>query len=289
MLRNLTFALLVLLVFSFSWSCQPSGHRSGLESLVDKVVGAFTKQRPLAIENGKIFKKEGRKYLYGGEQPHEHFDITNCSLKDDQFHYGIGREKFPALIEPQFISVTQADTSFKSEDRFLLLQKGPVTKAYSVRDLTRHEVVNDMVDGEPVMAVYCILADLGAIYHRKIGGKTFTFALTGYTYFDNNVWDGMDGFVLWDRETESMWWPLTGEAVSGRLKGTPMRVMDQQYWSQTTWEDISTNYKNALILEPGQDFMPPKSWEKYQKTEVLEGEGEHIAPRWGENRSLSGS
>ncbi len=281
--------LLVFLVYVFLGSCQPENRNPEQVADVKPVGKAVTKQRPLAIENGKIFDKEGRKYLYGGEKPHEHFDITNSSLKDEQFHYGIGREKFPALIEPQFISVAQADTSFESEDRFLLLQKGSVTKAYSVRDLTRHEVVNDVVDGEPVMAVYCILSDLGAIYNRKIDGETFTFALTGYTYFDKDVWDGLDGFVLWDRETESMWWPLTGEAVSGSLKGTPMQVMDQKNWSQTTWEDISSNYKNALILKPGQDFNPPESWEKYPNTGILEAEGEQIAPRWGENNSLGGS
>lgn len=267
----------LFLFLSLFWACQPR------ESATE------TKQRPLAIEHGKIFEKDGRKYLYGGKKEHQHFDITNCSLKDEQFHYGIGREKFPALIEPEFISIADADTMFEAEDRFLLLKKGNTTKAYSVRDLTRHEVVNDMADGEPVMAVYCILADLGAIYHREIDGDTFTFALTGYTYFDHDVWDGMDGFVLWDRETESMWWPLTGESVSGSLKGTPMKVMDEQYWSQTTWSDITTNYPDARVLKSGQDFEPPESWEKYQKTSGSKVDGEKIAPRWGENNSLSGS
>ena len=29
-------------------------------------------------------------------------------------------------------------------------------------------------------------------------------------------------FVLWDRDTESLWWPLAGTAVSGPMIGRPL-------------------------------------------------------------------
>ena len=276
----------LLMLWCVFYACKPQAAVEGNEVEGQETVTPV-EERPLAIENGKFFEKDGKRYLYGGEKENQHFDVTNSSLNEEQFHYGIGREKFPALISPQFITVWQADTSFEDEDRFLLLVKSTPPKAYSIRDLTRHEVVNDVVEGEPIMAAYCILADLGAIYHREIGGKEFTFALTGYTYFDPGVWDGMDGFLLWDRETESMWWPLIGESVSGALKGTPMKVMDEKYWSQTTWKDVKSNYPNARILKPGQDFTPPNSWPAYQDITDLKVDGESIAPRWGENNSVT--
>jgi hypothetical protein len=43
--------------------------------------------------------------LYGGKDSLQHFNITNYDLKDEQFHYGIGRKRFPALLKPEFISV----------------------------------------------------------------------------------------------------------------------------------------------------------------------------------------
>ncbi len=289
LLNNVKLSLLVLLLTCFG-NCQDSSSTDQVqEAGIDTTTQEVSKKRPLAYANGKIFTKEGRKYMYGGEQEHEHFDITNCSLNDQQFHYGIGREKFPALIEPKFITLQAADSIFEDEDRFILLKKGKETKAYSIKDLTRHEVVNDKIDGEPVMAVYCILADLGAVYHREIGGRTFTFALTGYTYFDEDVWDGMDGFVFWDRETESMWWPLIGESVSGTLKGTPMQVMDEVFWSQTSWKEIRSFHPQAQILEPDQEYEPPTSWPKYQDLETFDVQGQPIAPKWGENRTLGDS
>ena len=221
-------------------------------------------QRPLAFENGKFFEKDGAKMLYGGSSEKEHFRIDNLDLNPKQFHYGIGRERFPALLEPEFQSVSEADRTWEGNDRFLVAKKGTIVKAYSVKDLTRHEVVNDMLDGEPIFAAYCILADLGAVYKRTYGDKVFTFAVSGYTYFDPNVWEGLDGFILWDRETESLWWPLIDKSVSGPLKGLPLLKLEDALWEDTTWMNIKEKYPNALVMKTGLDYERPKTWKKYQ-------------------------
>lgn len=218
------------------------------------------KQRPIAFNNGKFFEVDGEKMLYGGKDSTQHFNITDYDLKDEQFHYGIGRERFPALLKPEFITVQEADLVWADSTRFILAYAGNDVKAYSVKDLTRHEVVNDVLNGEPIMAVYCILADLGAIYDRQYGDKELTFALSGYTYYDNEVWDGLDGFVLWDRETESLWWPLIDKAVSGPLKGVELLEKDKANWEDTTWKAIKETYPNAQVLKSGQDFERPKTW-----------------------------
>ena len=231
----------------------------------DKAENAETvvkKKRPLAIENNKFFEDNGEKMLYGGEHREQHFNITDYTLKDEQFHYGIGREKFPALLEPEFISVKEATVIWPDSTRFLLAHAGSDVKAYSIKDLTTHEVVNDILDGRPIMAAYCILADLGAIYERDYGGQELTFALSGYTYYDPKVWDGLDGFVLWDRETESLWWPLIGKAVSGPLKEVKLLEMDKNNWKDVSWKYIKENHPNALVLKSGQDFERPKEWKK---------------------------
>lgn len=220
-------------------------------------------QRPSALENGKFFDKNGAKMLYGGESETEHFIIDNLDLEPSQFHYGIGRERFPALLKPEFQTVQEADSNWTLESRFLLAKKGDDIKAYSIADLTRHEVVNDMLDGEPVFAAYCILADLGAIYKRTYADKIFTFALSGYTYFDSQIWDGLDGFVLWDRETESLWWPLIDKAVSGSLKDVKLQKLEDTYWEDTTWGQIKEHYPNAKVMKSGLDYERPKTWKRY--------------------------
>ena len=264
-MKNIILLFLTILFIG----CKDQSRKEVNESSNDKEI--VKKKRPIALENGKFFEINGKKMLYGGENENQHFDITDYLLKDEQFHYGIGREKFPALLKPEFISVSEADKIWADSARFLLAQSGDDIKAYSVKDLTRHEIVNDVLGGQPIMAVYCILADLGAIYERNYGEQELTFALSGYTYYDESVWNGLDGFVFWDRETESLWWPLIGKAVSGPLKNVKLIEMNKEKWSDTTWKYVRENYPNAQILKSGQDFERPAKWEHIEDvTSIVE-------------------
>lgn len=227
-------------------------------------LNAQKKNRPSALEKDKFFTRNGHEMLYGGKKDKQDFVIDNLELEKDQFHYGLGRDHFPALIGPEFISVDKADRIWDDTSRFLLVHHEDQAKAYAVRDLIRHEVVNDSINGQPIMAAYCILADLGAVYDRKYENKVFTFGLSGYTYYDPEVWDGLDGFVFWDRETESLWWPLIDKAVSGKMKGTKLLLHDEEHWKDTTWEFIKENYPHAQVLRSGQDMEPPEQWRSYE-------------------------
>ncbi len=205
---------IVILVLIFFFGCKDQNNRTPIKKEISAKVKP-KKERPISFKNGKFFKVGERNMLYGGKDSAQHFDVSNSSLKKEQFHYGIGREAFPALLKPEFISIKEADSVWADSTRFIVAYSGNDVKAYSIKDLTRHEVVNDILDNKPIMAVYCVLANLGAIYERQYSNKELTFALSGYTYYDNEVWNGLDGFVLWDRETESLWWPLIGKSVSG--------------------------------------------------------------------------
>ncbi|GAA4966106.1 DUF3179 domain-containing (seleno)protein [Algibacter aquimarinus] len=260
--------ILISLIILFT-GCKEHTKKEEIKSVDKKETKK--KKRPVALENGKFFEVNGKKMLYGGENKNQHFNITDYILEDEQFHYGIGREKFPALLKPEFISVNEASKVWADSTRFLLAKSGKEVKAYSVKDLTKHEIVNDVLDGQPIMAAYCILADLGAIYDRNYGDKELTFALSGYTYYDKDVWNGLDGFVFWDRETESLWWPLIGKAVSGPLKNVKLIEMDKSKWSDTTWQYIRESYPDAKVLKSGQDFERPTEWKKIDDvTSILE-------------------
>jgi len=67
---------------------------------------------------------DGRRYLWAGKFPDDHFDVTEFRLNQDQLHYGLGRESFPALIEPTFVSAQAADPWFDGSDRMLVVRVG---------------------------------------------------------------------------------------------------------------------------------------------------------------------
>lgn len=217
-----------------------------------------------AIDQGKVFYENDRKMLWGGNDDSWHFDITGWPLKECQLKYGLGREAFHALIEPEYITVEEEMNRYHSTDRFIILLTDDKPKVYSINLLATHEVINENVNGDPVMVVYCVLADLAAVYTRKYCDTILTFALSGYTYSDPDIWDGTDAFVLWDRETESLWWPLIDEAVSAEMKGATMLKYNEYPWWEITWSEIINDYPDALVMACGQTMSPPQGWPRYE-------------------------
>ena len=248
---------------------------------------------PVAIEEGKVFEKDGRRLLYGGEDPSWNFDITDFSLDPAKLHHGLGREYSKALFEPRFVMADKANGWLAEDAKVLAVRIGQEVRVYPVNLLVQHKVVNDVVAGRPIMAAYCILADLGSVYDRAYYDCNFNFGCSGYTYASPEIWDGRDSFLLWDRETESLWLPATGLAVSGPMKGEAMKVLDEALWSQTTWGKVKALYPQAVVLDPEQSFEPPASWTKYDPEQIRAGHdretaARNVPPRWGENTGLAG-
>ena len=237
-----------------------------------------------------VLERTGRRVLFGGAED-EHFDIEQFRLDPDGLKYGLGRERFPALIEPQFESAADADQWLRDGAEVLVVKIGDEVRVYP-RDLVRvHEVVNDVVGGRAIFVAYCVLAKLGAVYDRTMGGHTYTFGVSGCTYASPDVWDGKQAFVLWDRDTESLWWPPLGRAVSGPAIDMPMQILDEALWAQSTWSRVKADYPHAVVLRRHQRPDIPRPWPKYDLAAAGGAQPSppgtrHIAPRWGVNAQL---
>ncbi|MBL4623969.1 MAG: DUF3179 domain-containing protein [Flavobacteriales bacterium] len=274
-MKNTTALLLVILSLSII-SCKKRKEAKANEEIYwpkgtteycDRTSSLFLPDcRGEIVREGKVFIKDDRKFLFGGDNHDWDFDITEWCLNECQLHYGLGRERFKALIEPEYETVSAAENSYSDGARFIVLQGNHTVKAYPITLLTTHEVINDTIDGNPVMIVYCILADLAAVYDRVHCNRTLTFAVSGYTYFDKEIWDGLDGFILWDRDTESLWWPLIDKAVSGPMKGSAMVKYDKTKWHEATWSTIKSEYPNAEVLKDNQTMDPPATWTVYSSS-----------------------
>ena len=56
---------------------------------------------------------------------------------------------------------------------------GDEARAYPLRILQVHEVVNDTLGGAPIAVVYQPLCGAMAVFDRNVGGETLTFASSG--------------------------------------------------------------------------------------------------------------
>lgn len=221
------------------------------------------------VENVNVYHRDEKIYLYGADDIATHFDVTNFSLEFTQLkEYGYDRETFKALIHPEYQPLSELTGAYKQDEKVIVLETNEGIKVFPYTLMTYHEAINEVVNGEPVMIAYCFLADLAAVYSRKYCGNTLTFAVSGYTYSDPQIWDGKDGFVLWDRDTESLWWPLINRAVSGEMKNTLLNTYSEDLWNISTFGEVRNNHPNALVLKADQPWTPPVNFPRLAKEDL---------------------
>ncbi len=130
---------------------------------------------------------------------------------------GVPRDGIPAIDAPRFVGVDAASVFVSPDDPVLSLHLDGAAKAYPLSILMRHEIVNDTLAGVPVAITYCPLCNSGIVFERSVDGATLDFGVTGNLRFSD--------LLMWDRQTESWWQQLTGEAVVGELTGARLTML----------------------------------------------------------------
>ncbi len=175
---------------------------------------------------------------------------------------GVGVDGIPALTNPRLVVASAAAYLTPEEPVFGLAVNGDA-RAYPLRILDWHEMVNDRVGGVPIALAYCTLCGAGIAYDaRTREGATYTFGSSGLLYRSNKL--------MFDRETRTLWNQLTGEAVLGRLAGRsarltlrPVVLATWQEWRAehpaTRVLDIHTGYERPYVpgVPYGQYFASP--------------------------------
>lgn len=124
--------------------------------------------------------------------------------------------------------------------------------AYPLKILNFHEIVNDELDGVPVLVTYCPLCRSGVVYDRRLEGTLHTFGNTSALY-ENDL-------VMFDRETSSYWWQTAGEAIVGTLTGKRLAVLPAL---TTTWSEWKALHPETLVLSRDTGFARPYEREPF--------------------------
>jgi hypothetical protein len=182
-----------------------------------------------------VEKKERYVPAGPGQKP---FDVTRHVIRLDEIQVG-GPPKngIPALDHPAFVSASEADQSLKAQNMILGVEFSGLAKAYPVRILNWHEVVNDDVGEQPVLISWCPLCGSGLVYDPRTDGRRYTFGVSGLLYQQN--------LLFFDDETESLWSQLRGGAVAGPLAGTSLRLLPV---TMTTWQNWKADHPQTLVL-----------------------------------------
>jgi len=133
---------------------------------------------------------------------------------------GPPKDGIPSIDNPKFISAS-AERELSAQEPVISLNVAGDARAYPLRILMWHEIVNDTVGGVPLAITYCPLCNSGLVFKRSVGGKVLDFGTTGRLRNSE--------LVMYDRQTESWWQQFTGTAIVGEMTGTrlesvPVRI-----------------------------------------------------------------
>jgi len=156
---------------------------------------------------------------------------------------GPDKDGIPAIDEPKFIPASAAGGLAES-DMVLSLTLNGVTRAYPIAILNWHEIVNDKVENTPVVVSYCPLCGTGMAFLPEVGGQALSFGVSGLLY-NSDV-------LLYDRESESLWSQLKGQAISGKYKG---RKLTQVPLMLITWGDWQARYPEGKVLSQNTGYF----------------------------------
>jgi hypothetical protein len=146
---------------------------------------------------------------------------------------GPPKDGIPSIDEPKFVSPAKGDEFLDQDDVVFGVAGEDDVKAYPQPILVWHEIVNDVIDGEPVSVTYCPLTGTAMGFER---GKT-ELGVSGNLLHNN--------LVMYDRNTDSRWPQILATAIRGGFEGRSLREF-RVVW--TTWEQWKALHPDTVVL-----------------------------------------
>ncbi len=135
-------------------------------------------------------------------------DFANAKVKQEDLLQGClgGKDCIPSIDNPKFESAKQAAWLSDNDTIFVLDYKG-VQRAYPQRIMNWHEIVNDVISGDPIAITFCPLCGSALAFERKVDGVITELGVSGKLHNSD--------LVMYDRYEGNLWQQITGEAIVG--------------------------------------------------------------------------
>jgi hypothetical protein len=169
--------------------------------------------------------------------PDTDFSIRSVDLSEISSG-GPPPDGIPAIDNPVFESVADADTWLGLDWPVMFFELDGVARAYPLAILIQHEIVNDVVGDTPVALTFCPLCNSTIAFDRRLAdGTVLDFGTTGNLRNSD--------LVMYDRQTRSWWQQFTGEGIVGQLTGTVLEVLPSQIIG---WSEFKERHPDGEVL-----------------------------------------
>lgn len=171
-------------------------------------------------------------------------DFSRASVEPEEIMSGgVPKDGIPSIDDPKFVAVGKAADLADSEP-VIGLTVGGETRAYPLRILIWHEIVNDVVGGVPVAVTFCPLCNTAVVFDRRLDMRVLEFGVTGMLRNSD--------MVMYDRQTESWWQQFMGHAIVGELTGAELKILPSRLES---WANFKARAPGGLVQVPNSSSM----------------------------------
>jgi hypothetical protein len=186
----------------------------------------------------------------GSFQTDQSNDVKAIVPLDQIVAGGPAPDGIPSIDNPKFVSAT--DAGLEDFELLLGLDINGDVRAYPLNILVWHEIVNDIVGGEPVALTYCPLCFTNQVFKRTLDGDVVEFGTSGKLYNSN--------LVMYDRTSETLWSQALGQAIVGEHAGRKLERVpfDIAYWKE--WKEL---YPDSIVLSQDTGFGRPYGADPY--------------------------
>jgi hypothetical protein len=171
-------------------------------------------------------------------------------VPSSEMDHRLPKDTIPAIVDPVFaddwtgLTVPEHSTYdggplLPDDAPVVGVERGGEARAYPLRILDWHEVVNDTFAG-PLLVTYCPLCGSSVTAERRVDGAETRFGVSG------RLW--RNDLVLYDRATDSLWSQLLAAAIQGPRTGERLTQVPATLTSWGEWR--ATHAGTSVLLPP---------------------------------------
>lgn len=146
----------------------------------------------------------------------------------------------PPLEAPRFVTADAAQDWINPRDDLIGVVVNGDARAYPIRIIAWHEMVNDTIGGIPVSLAYCTLCGSAIVYDDRIGDTVNDFGTSGLLYRSNKL--------MYDRQTDTLWEQFSGRPAWGPLVDDGLRLTVVPSVA-TTWQEWVAAHPDTVVLD----------------------------------------
>lgn len=185
-------------------------------------------------------------------------DFTKISVDPVEiFSGGPPKDGIPAITGPVMDPVTGRDDLDDREPVMSIKLDGHKARAYPIRYLIWHEIVNDRIGEVPIAVTFCPLCNSGLIFDARLpsveGHIELEFGVSGMLRHSD--------MIMYDRFSESWWQQFTGEGIAGMMTGAKLTALPALLES---WGEFRQRHPDGLVMAQPTNHRRPYGQNPYE-------------------------